>query len=89
MNKKEVKKQLEDIFLKYKKALINNDTDYSNRIEKAMSLLNEREFKCLYMKYVQNTSMTIIGMNLGLCRSHTYKVLEKAEDNLSKLLSIN
>lgn len=89
MNQKEVKKQLEDIFLKYKKALINNDTDYSNRIEKAMSLLNERDFKCLYMKYVKNTSMSIIGMNLDLCRSHTYRVLKRAEDNLLKLLSIN
>ena len=89
MNQKEVKKQLEDIFLKYKKALINNDTDYSNRIEKAMSLLSERDFKCLYMKYVQNTSMSIICINLDLCRSRTYRVLKRAEDNLLKLLSIN
>ena len=85
MGQKEVKKQLEDIFLKYKKALINNDTDYSNRIEKAMSLLNERDFKCLYMKYVQNKSIVSIGMNLCLCRSQVYKVLAKAEENLFKL----
>lgn len=87
MNQKEVKKQIKNIFLKYKKSLVNSDTTYSNRIEKAMSLLNEREFKCIYLKYVQNTSMTSISINLALCRSHTYKVLAKAEENLFELLN--
>lgn len=85
MSKKEIKKQIEDIFLNYKRSLINGNTDYSNKIEKAMSLLNEREFKCIYLKYVQNKSIVSIGMNLCLCRSQVYKVLAKAEENLLTL----
>lgn len=82
---KENKNILENIFLKYKKSLVHNDTEFSEKIEKIISILPERKANILYGRYIKNLSMTSISISLNIDRSTSYKWLSSAEKEFLEL----
>lgn len=78
-------KELTYIFLEYKKSLINNDTEFSQRIENILGCIGEKYSKILYGKYVQNLSMTRIAITLNHDRSYLYVLLGKAQEAFLQL----
>ena len=77
--------ELKSIFLEYKKALVNDDITYSQRIEKILTILGETKSKILYGRYVQGISMTYLSANLNIDRSYLYKLLNNAQEEFLEL----
>lgn len=83
---KDRKKEIKDIFLKYKKAKVNNDIEYIRRIETALSLIPARQSKILQLKYIHGLGATIIAFELNVDRSSVYRYLNDGEYKLLQLI---
>lgn len=83
---KERRKKIKDIFLKYKKAKVNNDLEYIKAIETALSLIPERQSKALQLKYMYYLGPNTISFELSVDRSSVYRYLNDGEDMLLQLI---